>query len=73
MQGVPHVPPAQSSDDEEEQEPEEDIQAADLSQEQLQQQAQPVGHTAEGTTAAQVKLSWVAPLRTQRNVHVGIT
>ncbi len=58
MQGVPHVPPAESSDDEEvEQEPEEDTQAADLSQEQLQQQAQPAGQTAEGFNAAQVKPS----------------
>ena len=76
MQGVPHVPPAESSDDDEQQEPEpeEDIHVADLSEEQQQQQAQAAAaaYTAEGIANAQVKPSWEAPSETQEDLHSGV-
>ena len=55
MQGVPHVPPAESSD--EEPEPEEDALAAELSQEQPEHQQEPTrveGRIAQGAREGQV-------------------
>ena len=55
MQGVPHVPPAESSDDEG-QEPGQDTQAAEeYHEQQVQQEGQSAGHAAQDTARAQVK------------------
>ncbi len=56
MQGVPHVPRAESpASDDEEHESEEETQASKLSQGELQQSAHPAQHATEGTATAQVK------------------